>query len=91
VTERVCEHDPAANCGCWKDADGVVQRHAFRFLPGDKVRHGTWKGFTGTVVGSPISGRYAVEWNTIGGAAPSRYQSNFDITHEEHAEVTSSG
>ena len=81
----ICNHDPAARavhssnpCGCWVDENGKVQRHSFRFMAGDRVRHATWKGFVGTVTDSGY-----VMWDKIPGiaATPSGFCANFEMTH----------
>ena len=86
---RICEHDNP-QCGCWVDEAGRVRRHAFRFLKGDRVRHATWTGFTGTVqrdtAGNRGQGLY-VEWTPIpglgAGATPTPFPALFDVTHGE--------
>jgi hypothetical protein len=79
-----CGHAPALDCGCWLHG-GVWYRHAFRFLPDDKVRHNTWKGFTGTVIRGGVGSSLYVKWDEIPGmgATPSAFPANFEITHEE--------
>lgn len=79
----VCNHPKAPECGCWVDSDGKVQRHAFRFLAGDRVIHHTWRGFRGTVQRDTLggSGLYVI-WDEIGlNAHPSSFPAYWDVEH----------
>lgn len=89
---RVCEHSNP-ECGCYT-RDGRVWRHAFRFLEGDRVRHSTWKGFTGTVIHDTVAAHgwpLRVRWDPIPGmgATPPERQDVWTVDHLENLEVRS--